>query len=216
MKILSNFTDFYDTCAIYCGEQVFERYYDSNDRFKYPETKLKLGYLYDIKGKYTKKVRDIDFSILIIGEKVIPFISTLIIVKSGLTYDYKIFMNSDELNPYFDKNLFSFYKSRITEHFESNYIDLYNAVRKVSNDPIVLLSYYNDDYDIPRVARMEGSVHINPNLKRLGFSKLLVSSEVIQEIDMFLGKLNTPKDVEFSNETKIVQNGFTKDSFKGK
>ena len=49
----------------------------------------------------------------------------------------------------------------------------------------------------------------------IGFSKIMSAQNVIQEIELFLNKIsNTETDIEFSNNLKIINAGFDKNSFR--
>ena len=62
---------------------------------------------------------------------------------------------------------------------------------------------------------MNTAVVLNPRLKEIGFSKIMSAQNVIQEIELFLNKISNPEtDIEFSNNLKIINAGFDKNSFR--
>ena len=62
---------------------------------------------------------------------------------------------------------------------------------------------------------MNTAVILNPRLKEIGFSKIMSAQNVIQEIELFLNKpCNSETNKEFSNDLKIINAGFDKNSFR--
>ncbi len=73
-------------------------------------------------------------------------------------------------------------------------------------------SYRNNKSDY---IKMRESTMLNPCLKDLGFSKILEPNIVIQELELYINKMNLQeKKIEFSNDLKITNAGFDKNSFK--
>jgi len=220
MRIVSKFSDYYDGCTYMCGEDiVYERIMNNRvhigKEHGYSDYKedSKLKELEKVYNKYNRGIArrySIDNSLVIIGEKVIPFLT--------VEYDegYKFIYDINDLDSLFDENNVSkHYKSKLREHFKKSNYDLYREVRKISSDVIISFSLYTDAWDVPIVNRMDSYVTINPKLKNLGTSKFLEPHQCIQEIELYLNKLNSQEqDVVFSNDVKIQSAGFDDKSFR--
>lgn len=229
MKIISKFQDYYDGCIYLCGEnvvynRVMNNRVPNNDRkyhkgiFKSDGNIIELDKIYrDYYRVYIdRNIRTsnyISLSIIILGETIIPFVT----IQDGESYSF-IYTLKDTKELFEGENsIHSSYRPSIEEHFTKNHIDFYNKVREISKDVIISFSEYRDDWQIPNVINMNTFVTINPKLKNLGLSKFLAPHLCIQEIELYINKINT-KDtsVEFSDCVKIQSAGFDKKSFRNK
>lgn len=230
MKIISKFSDFYDSCSYMCGEDiVYERNIDnivfikeefSSKIYQRDLVVKDLNELYkNIYSPYRKyRLTNNQFlyltkSFLIIGEKLIPYVE---ICRDD---SKKIVFTFEKLSSIMDTQPINWWsKNNYQNYFEMNHNDFHKKVRKFSNAPIISFSDYEDEWSVPEPIRMLSGCCLNPSLKKLGFSKILQASEVLQEIEMFINKLNTQeKEVNMSDKVKIHQAGFDKNSFrKGK
>ena len=215
MRIISTFADFYDGCSYGCGDNtvVFER---ENDRIS-KDDKDTLSNIYrDYYGSYNSydRTRIYYNSIVIIGEIIIPYIGHFSrnFINSTITLD--VLMSKEDIQNSF--YLLNHHRPRMIEHLNKNHIDFYNKVREVTKEPLIAFTYHSDSFTLPLKHRMDGLVHISPNLKRMGLSKVLEPHMIVQEIEMFINKLNSQeKIVQFTDKEKLVQNGFDNNSFKG-
>ena len=255
MKINSNFEDYYYSCQYMCGEDVyFERISNlmtltsnkelySEKFYKAPTELLNsLNHTFEkYVPKHYKRDNTFHFSIAIIGEKIITFITEIVTLnlkekdnvfesdkfnyKISFHFNYEDFKEKTNLKS--DKNKSRYLYSSCSkilnlanEHFSNSYIDLYNNIRKKCKEPIISYSSYSDsftDSNIPEHLIINKGTNINSNLKRLGFSKIIPSNLVIQEIEIYLNKLNSvEKESNFSDNIKIQNAGFDKKSFRHK
>lgn len=236
MKIISKFQDFYDSYQFNYGEDV---YYDRNmnlrklnqiNGYDFIEdsplirncTELFKKYLprdlssCDYKTKTNSNL--ITFNIVFIGEQIIPYIT---LFQDGNFLNIKDSINFYDIDSfesfYNESKIFKGYTIKnVRNHFKQNYIDLYNKIRIITKEPIISFSNYrNEDSNISRYIQMTFGTMLNPSLKELGFSKILDSLFIIQELELFIKKYNNiEKNIEFSNELKINNAGFDKNSFK--
>lgn len=239
MKIISKFSDFYDSSQFYCGENiVYERNMnlrtiektnfgseiikDSeqvNELYKlYKKRISKMGYNSNYNLDYKSNNRlIIEHCLVIIGEKIIPYIS---LTNENQKNENIKFFNYDDFKNYTDQieNILSFISfAKYEGLFKENYIDFYKDIRNITNEPIISFDGYKDSYDVPSIIRMHTFATLNPNLKKLGLSKIIESNIVIQEIELFINKLNNiEKEIKFENKLKIQNAGFDEFSFKHK
>ena len=230
MKIISKFSDYYDSCTYMCGENiVYERNmnlrkevkgtYKYNKKIHTTHTIIQdspqikeikeiidkyitnwLGYIKSYNKPYSIHFR----AFVIIGDKFYPFIEE----------NYY-----DKDNKFIKRELIFDYTSDIDYHYKThiiiNYNDMIKKIREISNEPIISYSSYEQKEDVSYYIKMNKGVMLNPSLKELGFSKLIPAHEVIQEIEMFINRINNVEtDVEFSDKQKLNNAGFDKHSFK--
>ena len=233
MKIVSKFEDYYDVYQFQLGEDV---YYDRNMNLRYVEKNEWNNFIVkdselirecnDFFRKYlpnnycmsykADEQEALSYDICFVGEKIIPFIT---IYNSKYLPDatsFKFIHSIEEWNLYLESKqnyISSKLLSYVNEHFAKSHIDLYNAIRNITKVPIVSYSSYRNnksDY-----IKMSESTMLNPCLKDLGFSKILEPNIVIQELELYINKINLQeKNIEFSNDLKITNAGFDKNSFK--
>lgn len=222
MKIISNFSDYYDGCAFYCAEDiVYNRQLDNGknvNEYKYAGITYKKDeelieklneifksyysniFLYNDK-LYNSSFLSYKKSIAYIGEKIIPFV---IMDSRDENIEREIFFNKEDVWESFNKNVksFSFYKRNINNFFDlKTHKDCFNKIREISKDPIIIFANNNSS--------------VNCSLKDLGFSKVIEPYEVLQELELFINKINTQeKEVDFDNKIKIKNAGFDDKSFK--
>ena len=222
MNIQSNFGDYYDGCTYMCGEDVFYKRIINNRKLE-GGTKNEWGHythkhytedtqlLTDLRAIFNKYINIADCAVLIIGEKVYPFIMRTVFDKVvPSTHRYGI-----------DVTVYKFpvelvgTKPKEVQHLTANYNDLYSAVRKLDQSPIVLFSNYTDQDEQPPGQEMTGKVILNPQLKRVGLSNFVPSHEVIQELELYINKLNTNEQIiTLSDKLKIGNAGFDNKSFR--
>jgi hypothetical protein len=207
MKILSNFKDYYDySCSFHDDHMVYKR---NLNGYQYRSSKNNGQILIFNKGLITKlnsifkqfsfdiKKPELRASWIIIGEKIIPFITEK---NKGHIFHYEY--------QSLDGKIKSFYKAQVKEHFSKSHLDLYNKIRAVSDIPIITYSSFEDNSSL----RMLPGTNLNAKLKDLGLSKVLDGRVVLQEIELFLGVKNNV--VEIDNNSKIKAAGFDKNSFR--
>lgn len=221
MRLLTNFQDYYDNCTYTCGEDVvYQRtlgnYSKNNDnrfmrRVVPSEILDRISNLYN---EYYGRNRYINKSLVIIGEKVIPFIQFQKEYNSPII----TIINEKNLESIKSESIYYFNMKTLYEHFSKNHIDFYRRLRDITSEPIVSIGI-SFKYDVETSYFMQnGYITLNPKLKDIeGFSKSVPSSEVIQELEMYINKLNNKEtEVRFSNENRIQQAGFDSNSFRGK
>ena len=232
MKIQSKFQDYYDSYQYNLGEDVF---YDRNMNLRVLEGVLikEPDYLEacnDIFRKYLpNKSENTDwkskrthsellFNIVFIGDKIVPYCT----IYYGKFIDYLI---GDKIEY---RNLFSLedihnvpdmsVRRRIRDfenHLIKDYTSLSNKIREIITEPIVSFSSYNNYTGCSDLVKMKRGTMLNPSLKELGLSKIIEPHVIIQEIELFIKKHSSiEKEVKFSNELKIQNAGFDKNSFR--
>lgn len=222
MKIISNFSDYYDGCQYMCGEDtVFPRYLNNGS---WKNSKHSSDLLWEFDEEILKKSSEIfkkelknygyvknsyiaSENILFIGEKIIPFI----------VYEKREYGENSDRIFYFEleealKNNINFARKNIKNFFNKDFTSLYNKIREIHNDVIVLYSSFSS-YEGSFNEKIRRGTNLNPKLKDLGLSKFLEPHEVIQEIEMFLNKEKV-KNTTFTDKEKLHQAGFDKNSFK--
>ena len=222
MRIISKFDDFYDyNCQFICSKElVYERNLNDSKFISKKETSKWKNYSFknsvskvEINNEVLDKLnktfnfylqdRDSNFSIIIIGEKVIPFITRV----SGSYNDYKYeFLYENELENMTKKE---------QTFMKRNFNDLYNKVREITKAPIVSYSIFEDSFLEPEPIRMRRGANFNSILSKLKLQNFIEGFLLLQEIEMYLNKEKySEKEVKFSNEIKIKNAGFDKNSFK--
>jgi len=230
MKIQSKFQDYYDSFQFGNGEDV---YYNRNMNLRYLDSrgsilsstdilecnKIFQKYLRnnmrDTDWKQRKIISTLTFNIIFIGNKIIPYC----IMHYGDYFSEKveyanIFSHNDiEL---IDKWYLSNSKIKyIKEHLAKNYQDLFNKIREISKEPIVSYSSYKTNGIISEYIAMKPGTMLNASLKELGLSKIIDPLQVIQELELFIKEnITVEKEVQFTNELKIQNAGFDKNSFR--
>lgn len=231
MKIQSKFQDYYDSRQYNLGEDVF---YNRNMNLRVLENGIVkepkcisycdtifIKYLSsshrDIKSKTHGILSELYFNIVFIGDKIIPY-CTLYFGNykgyiSGDQIEYKNIFSSDDIIDV--QQIPSFFIRRCKDHLNDNYSSLFMQIRKISKEPIISFSSYNNYSGVSDLVKMNRGTTLNPSLKELGLSKIVEPNIVIQELEMFIKKhSNIEKEVEFSNELKILNAGFDKNSFR--
>lgn len=238
MKIVSKFQDYYDSYQFRYGEDV---YYERNMNLREFVKEKRSNFMIckesnlviecnEIFHKFMKTnfytiENQVSFDICFIGEKIVPFITVFDTKYSYSAKKFDFFFNYEDLFNYLeimkkkDNFLENFYikntLKKAEEHFNRNFIDLYNNIRSICKEPIISYSAYRNNSDINEIIKMNSKTMLNPCLKELGFSKAIDPFIVIQELELFIKKLsNVEKEVEMSNEIKILNAGFDKHSFK--
>jgi hypothetical protein len=228
MKILTNFQDYYDGCALgMCGEKdlVLERYRDNkyineqSEEGKLRKEIKKVFQKYSYGNERNIYKNQVMYSFVIVGDIIVPFftIRNYIIsvgYKSIVAYsieelEEKInILNKDE---YLRFELNKLDKKWLNNFLTKNWDDLLKSLRVVTKEPLISYSLYKDNLDgsIAQKVMMESMLEINPILKKLELIKKLSPEQIIQELEMYLRKeKNQEKEVFFSNKEKIVQQGF--------
>ena len=224
MKIQSSFNDFYDYAAYYLGEDTYYKR-ETNDRqlhtlynnsFYKDNPYLNIDLLNNIFEKY--KVYTGDYhpgrkhdqiyntpAILIVGEKVIPFFTHTI-----ATYTAK---NNTFTLQYAIASMHQLSKKEQT-WLTNNFTDLYNALREICKEPIVLFSSIESDDSIHDRHKLSFGTTINPQLKQIkGIQSLISAEQVIQELELYINKEQNIVHITDDN-TKRDSAGFDKHSFK--
>lgn len=226
MKIQSSFNDFYDYAAYYLGEDTYYRR-ETNDRQLYTlcgssfyrdNPCLNIDLLDKIFKKY--KVYTNNYypernynqvyntpTILIVGEKIIPFfthtIATYIAKNNTFTLQYAI-AGIHQLS------------KREQTWLTNNFIDLYNALREICKEPIILFSSIKSDDAIHDRHKLSFGTTINPQLKQIKNIQSLISAEqVIQELELYINNEQNIVHITDDN-TKRDSAGFDEYSFKHK
>lgn len=251
MRIISKFEDFYDYLQYGHGESiVYERNMNLREQNKndsYPKhdkviDKLNLIFkeyfntfaIHGNRNVYGLQDKNgvFSFDILIIGEKIIPYLRYF---ENKIDFDnitrganpknnVKIFNINDLKLLYQENNIqeeWKVYNKYFEEHLNGNYIDLYNKIRKLTNAPIITRSSiisedaYKDTRDISYWLDMKRGVNLNPSLKRLGLSKYIDPYMIIQELELYLSKIQNPEQkVILDDKTLRDAKGFDNRSFK--
>lgn len=229
MKIQSSFDDFYDYASYYLGEDTYYKR-EINDRqlenmcgniFYKDNPSLNLDELNKTFNKYkiytySPYTRNIKYicnetynvkTILILGEKVIPFyiytVATYIPEKGTHTMEYAA-AKPHQLS-----------KAEQT-WLTSNFINLYNAIRSICKEPIILFSSIKSDDSVHDRHKLSFGTTINPQLKQIkGIQSLLQPEQVIQELELYLNKEQNIVHIT-DDKTKRDSAGFDKHSFKHK
>lgn len=235
MKIQSKFQDYYDSFQFDNGEDV---YYNRNMNCRYLDTrgliisspdiiecdKIFQKYLpnrSDIKQQTSRnseiKRSVLTFNIIFIGNKIVPYCSLYygdyFDYITGKNVEYINIFSLDDINNQFE--LTNFRLKYIKEHLTKNHRDLFNKIREISKEPIISYSSYKNKNNISEYIIMRYGTMLNPSLKELGLSKIVESSQVIQELELFIkGNVTVEKEVQFSNELKIQNAGFDEKSFR--
>ena len=224
MKIQSSFNDFYDYASYYLGEDTYYRR-ETNDRqlhtvcgssFYKDNPCLNIDLLDEVFKKYGIRIGDYNPrikrdqvyntpAILIIGERIIPFfihtIATYIAKNDAFTLQYAI-ANMHQLS------------KREQTWLTNNFTDLYNALREICKEPIVLFSSIESDDSIHNRHKLRFGTTINPQLKQIkGIQSLLQPEQLIQELELYLNKEQNIVHIT-DDKTKRDSAGFDKHSFK--
>jgi len=224
MRIISKFYDYYDNQChlIFSKDLVYERVLNDatfiskketskwrNYSFKNSVSKVEINkpVLDDLNKVFNKYLQDKGntFSLLIIGEKIVPFITRVSGEYNNYQYDF-LYSNEEE----------HMTKAEV-EFIKRDFTDLYNKIREITLAPIVSYSQYEGSYLLSESTRMRYGANFNSILYYLGAQKYLEGFLLLQEIELYLNKLKyQEKEVKFSNEVKIKNAGFDKYSFRRK
>lgn len=232
MKIQSKFQDYYDAYQYNLGEDVF---YNRNMNLRVLENEIikEPSYLEecnDIFRKYLpNKSENTDwkskrthsellFNIVFIGDKIVPYCT----IYYGKFSDYLIENNVEYQNIFFLEDAHNISEMSVyrrirnfENHLSKDYTSLFNKIREITKEPIVSFSSYNNYSGVSDLIRMKRGTTLNPSLKELGFSKIIEPHVIIQELELYIKKYNNvEKEVQFSNELKIQNAGFDKNSFR--
>jgi len=230
MKIISNYSDYYDSCSYMCGENTFVRYvnngfwketssgkyWDSNYDFKELE-KIFKKYI-NFKINYFEKDLFVSRGIIIIGQLIIPLIAIQTRNFDKKEYIDNFFYDIESIENFLFKYendiSTSYVLKRSIEHFSNNYKDFYNKIRTICKEPIITFVFHYKDYSLPSSV-ITDHIAINCPLKLFNISKILQPHDCIQEIDMFLNNnLSNNNISNFTDNEKLIQHGFDNKSFK--
>jgi len=227
MRVISNIKDFYDfVCYVPNDPIVFERtlnnyhrvikkekikydkfiFKNTYDRVEYDkETLDKLNKVFAYYGLHREK------SIIIIGEKLIPFLTFT--KEKGYDFIYSV---EEYIEKYGDKNSIEIKDIKnFFERFKEN-INLYNDIRKVCDSPVITYSRnYQSDYSVSENEFIKSGANFDSILKNFKLQKYMNAYIVAQEISLFLNKNNNKElSIELGNDYKIKAAGFDNNSFK--
>lgn len=224
MKIQSSFDDFYDYASYYLGEDTYYRRETNNRQlhtacgssFYKDNPCLNIDLLDKIFKKYGIRLDDYHFrikrdqiynapTILIIGEKIIPFfihtIATYIAKNDAFTLQYAI-ADAHQLS------------KKEQTWLSNNFIDLYKALREICKEPIILFSSIKSIDSIHDRHKLRFGTTVNPQLKQIkGIQSLISAEQVIQELELYINKEDNTIHIT-SDDIKRDSAGFDKHSFK--
>lgn len=227
MKIQSSFDDFYDYASYYLGEDTYYRR-ETNDRqlenicgsiFYKDNPSLNLDELDKAFNKYRVYTQSLYIgssryvgneiyntkTILILGEKVIPFY-----IHTIVTYTPEKNTHNIEYAIAKPHQLSKAEQIWLT----NNFIDLYNAIRSICKEPIILFSSIESDDSVHNRHKLRFGTTINPQLKQIkGIQSLLQLEQIIQELELYLNKEQNIVHIT-DDKTKRDSAGFDKHSFK--
>lgn len=231
MKIQSKFQDYYDSYQYNLGEDVFYNRNINlrvleNNIIKEPDYLKSCNYIFkkylpnrteDINWKTNDIISEMYFNIIFIGDKIIPYCT----LYFGDYYHYIIgknikYINIFDIEDVIKTSEMTHYNIRMLKnHLSANYSTLFDKIREITTEPIISFSSYNNCSSCSNLIKMNRGTTLNPSLKELGLNKIIEPHIIIQELELFIKKhRNIEKEVQFSNELKIQNAGFDKNSFR--
>lgn len=239
MKIQSEFEDFYDWCAYMCSEDVFYlrslNYYRGVLPVKGTES------LKDIIERYIPRPDDSiswetgtrivnkEFfpSFALVGDMYVPFL-TYWKRDVGFSFHYDLESVNEILEERGPSWCFeNIWKKKVKNFMTNPNPDLVRNIREQNQTPVIVYSGYCDNIkldqtrvdfkdEIHQSKAMSRGLNYNGILKRVDFHKHYDAHTIIQEIEMYINKINNKEDdVQFEDKQKILSHGFdTKKSFR--